>query len=228
MKPRLSNQTNRALTLVEVLVVIAVLAVLGAIILPILARPQIHSHLNCVNNLKEICLAYRVWAGDNGDKYPMEISITNGGAMELAAIGDAVVTFQIMSNELSTPKILICPEDKDHVLATNFDTGFTSKNISYFVGIDADQSKPQLLLSGDDNFIVDGGVVKSGLVQIPTNSNVAWTSERHVSYKEHFWTPTHGIGNIGFADGSVQQDTSIELQQAIQKTSLATNRFAIP
>src|SRR5271156_2319033 len=104
MKPRFSNQRNHAMTLIEVVVVIIVLAVVAAIVLP--AFRAAHSPtqpINCVNNLKEIGLADRIWAGDNNDKYPMEISVTNGGTMELAATGDVIATFQAISNELSTP-----------------------------------------------------------------------------------------------------------------------------
>jgi hypothetical protein len=48
--------------------------------------------IQCVNNLKQLGLAMRVWAGDNGDKYPASLVV--------------------MSNELSVAKILICPSDK--------------------------------------------------------------------------------------------------------------------
>ena len=47
--------------------------------------------IQCVNNLKQVGLAMRVWAGDNGEKYPTSLVV--------------------MSNELSTVKILICPSD---------------------------------------------------------------------------------------------------------------------
>jgi prepilin-type N-terminal cleavage/methylation domain-containing protein len=231
MKPRFSNQRNHALTLIEVLVVIAVLLVFVAFLLPqIAASKRPTQHIQCVNNLKEIGFAYRIWAGDNNDKYPMEISMTNGGTMELAATGNAVATFQIMSNELSTPRILICPEDREHVSAADFGKDFTTKNISYFVGLDTAKTNQQIFLSGDDNFAVDGVPVKSGLAQFSPNSNVIWTSGRHVPYKEHFWTPTHGkfLGNIGLADGSVQEVTTVGLQTALQQTSLATNHLAIP
>jgi type II secretory pathway pseudopilin PulG len=229
VKPHFSNQRNHALTLVEVLVVIAVLVLIAAMFLPALANPRRrYSRINCVNNLGEIGVAYRVWAGDNNDKYPMAVSVANGGAMELVATGNVVQAFLVISNELSTPRLLICPQDKEHTMAPNFGAGFTSKNISYFIGLDTDKTNQQIFLSGDDNLTVDDVAVKSGLVQIPANSNVAWTSGRHVSYKEHFWTPTYAIGNIGLADGSVQQDTTVRLQTALQQTGLATNRFAIP
>jgi competence protein ComGC len=133
MKPRFSNQRNQALTLVEVLVIIAVLAVIAALLLPALAAAKRkHSRIGCVNNLKEIGLAYRVWEGDNGDKYPMFVSVTNGGAMELVVTGNVLVTFLVMSNELSSPTILHCPEDTEHI-GTNSFAMLTSSNISYFV-----------------------------------------------------------------------------------------------
>ena len=101
------------MTLVEAVVVICVLAALVVVLLPALV-PQRHAQrmrqrINCVNNLKEIGLAFRVWEGDNGNKYPMETSVTNGGAMEFAERGIVYPIFQVMSNELGTPKLLICP-----------------------------------------------------------------------------------------------------------------------
>ena len=48
--------------------------------------------IQCVNNLKQLGLAMRLWAGDNNDKYPTSLVV--------------------MSNELSAVKVLICPGDK--------------------------------------------------------------------------------------------------------------------
>ena len=88
------------MTLTEVLVVVVVLVVLVVVFLPafITDDPRNYSGINCVNNLKQVGLAFKIWADDNNGKYPMEISIANGGTMELAATGDVVATFQIMSN----------------------------------------------------------------------------------------------------------------------------------
>jgi prepilin-type processing-associated H-X9-DG protein len=218
MKPRFSKKRNRALTLTEVLVVIAVLVFFVIFFLPAINNHPSHvPRIDCVSNLKQIGLAYRLWAGDNNDKYPMEISVTNGGTMESATIGDVVATFQIMSNELSTPIILVCPADDKSVKATNFTINFSTKNISYFVGLDADQDHPQRILSGDDNFKIGGVLTKSGLLKLSTNSPIAWTSARH-KY----------AGNIGFADGSVQEVTTEGLQNALRQTGVVTNHLAIP
>jgi prepilin-type processing-associated H-X9-DG protein len=228
MKPRFSNKPTSALTRVEVVIVIVILALLVAIFLPVLAKAKRRaSKISCVSCLKQIGIAFRLWEEDNHDKYPMSVSVTNGGAMELIATGNVTACFQVMSNEVSTPRILLCPEDTHRVWATNFFT-LNYSNISYFIGLDAVESKPQMFLSGDDNFAISGVPVKSGLLELLTNTPVAWSSGRHVSPNPHFWTPDKFAGNIGFADGSVQQFTTDGLRQALQQTGVATNHLAIP
>jgi len=218
MKPRFSNQRNHALTITEVLVIFAVVFFLAIFFLPaFVAQHNRPLRIECVSNLKQIGLAYRIWADDNGGKFPMEISVTNGGTMGLGEGRNTWINFLVMSNELSTPKILLCPADDDHIYATNFASGFSGANVSYFVGLDADTNSPQVFLSGDDNFEIGGISVKSGLLQLSTNAPIFWTTTRRKNG-----------GNIGLADGSVQEITTNGLRQALQQTGLATNRLAIP
>jgi prepilin-type processing-associated H-X9-DG protein len=222
MKPRLSKNRSAAMTLFEVGVVIAIVMILAILILHTSWRPNsahaISQRINCVNNLKQTGLAYRIWEGDNGDIYPMGVSVTNGGSMEMVATGNAVQTFQVMSNELGTPRILYCPADSARTSATAF-TGLDNSNISYFVGVDVtnDAANPQLIMSGDCNFEIGGVAIKPGLRSFWTNDPVVWSAGRHVNR-----------GNLGLADGSVQQAFSPRLRDYFQLTGLATNRFAIP
>jgi hypothetical protein len=219
MQPRFSKKKNSGMTLFEVGVVIAVVMILLVVLLPTLAvARRKSSKINCVNNLKQICLAYRVWEGDNGDIYPMGISITNGGSMEMVTTGNVVQSFLVMSNELSTPMVLHCWEDMAHIQTRSF-AGLASSNISYFVGVDVtNDTNPLMIISGDANFEIGGVLVKSGLLEFSTNAPIAWTATRHITY-----------GNIGLADGSVQQVTSSRFRQwLLPQTGLATNRLAIP
>lgn len=126
-----------------------------------------------------------------------------------------------MSNELSTPIILHCPADDNTTPTRVFDATFSRSNISYFISLDASEDYPQMILSGDDNLLVNGSPVQPGILSIPTNATVAWTSERHIN-----------AGNIGLADGSAMQVTTAGLQLAMSNSATATtntyNRFAIP
>jgi hypothetical protein len=66
--------------------------------------------IQCVNNMKQMGLAVRIWAGDNNDIFPPDLVC--------------------MSNELSTPKILVCPADTGRQVAANF-SSYTDANCSY-------------------------------------------------------------------------------------------------
>jgi len=207
------------MTLFEVGVVVAVLMIAAALLLPgLLNSKRNASRINCVNNLKQTGLACRIWEGDNGDKYPMGISVTNGGAMELAATGNVVASFLVMSNELGTPRILVCPEDTNRIAAFSFAGLSANSNISYFVGVEVTSDmNPRMFLSGDGNFAIGGTPVNSGLLPLWTNAPVAWTAARHVDR-----------GNISRADGSVLQTDDKFLVEMLCETGLATNRLAIP
>ncbi len=217
MKPNRSNQSCRAFTLVEALVVVIVLFVLAAMILPNLAGSHRSPRIGCVNYLKQIGLSYRIWAGDNGDKYPFHLSVTNGGTMGLADGRNAWINYFVMSNQLSTPKILHCPSDADKFAATNFSANFDNRNISYFVNLDASENDPKAILSGDDNFEINGAPVKSGLLELSTSAPITWSAARHKFN-----------GNILLADGSVQMVNNSGLTNLVHQTGLATNRLAIP
>ena len=217
MKTRRTTKQTSGMTLIEVLVVAVMLFVLAAILLPTGPNDGNRARrIACANNLKQTGVAFRIWAEDNDDKFPMEISATNADAMKLITGGKAYVLWQMMSNELSTPKILYCPADTDHVTATSFSSGFSDANISYFFGLDVTTNDTQRLLVGDDNLAVNDVPARTGILTLWTNSPVVWTKNRH-----------DGAGNIVLADGSVQQLTTGGLVSAISNAA-APSRLVIP
>jgi prepilin-type processing-associated H-X9-DG protein len=219
MKPRVSHQKTAALTRADALVILVLVAIavlFWPFLFPQQAQRMAHK-INCVNNLAQIGLAYRIWEGDHNDKYPMQVSVTNGGAMELVSEGNAWINFSVMSNELSVPFYLICPQDAKHQPpATNFSQQLAG-HLSYFVGLARKESDPQSILSGDDNFEIIGVPRRSGLLELSSNTPIAWTPDRH------------GFGgNILLGDGSVQSLANSNLVRQFNQTGLATNRLAIP
>lgn len=214
---KIAKPRSGAFTLVELLITIAVVGVIVMLLLPALLSVRgKSSHINCVNNLKQIGLAFRIWEGDNNDKFPMQVGVTNGGTREFVLTGRVFPHFLAMSNELNTPKILACPLDSKRIAAWSFGTNLNDTQISYFVGVDADQTRPAMLLAGDRNLTLSGTPLQHGLVSLATNSAVGWTKQIH-----------KGFGNVVLADGSVRQTDAVQLQKQLQDSGVA-NRLAIP
>jgi competence protein ComGC len=214
MQPALKSPA-RAFTMIELLAVLACTVLLGALLLPALARRNVRSsRIGCSNNLKQIGLAFNTWALDNNDKYPMQAATTNGGTLGMSGNGVIWRDFQVMSNELSTPKILVCPQDvRDS--ATNFESDFSNTKISYFVGLDANETTPQQFLAGDRN-LTNGTPLQNGILFITPSQPPGWTHTIH-----------RGQGNILLDDGSVQQLSSSRLAIMLSHTG-ETNRLAMP
>jgi len=200
--------------LTEIGIVVVILTLLIAITIPpINQRVKL---IKCRNNLREFSAAWRPWLIDNNDKMPWHVSAANGGAMEAVALGNVAFVFEVMSNELSSPKALICPADKRRVMATNF-AGLANSNTSYFVTMDAAESDIFMLVLGDDHVAVDAVPVNPGILTLWTNSPVAWTAERHKQK-----------GNVELMDGSARSYSDTQLAALVRAAMVPTNRLVFP
>ncbi len=207
-----------AFTRLELLVVLAVIAVLVSMIVPS-SRTSDRSRAKrivCVNNLKQVGLAYRIWANDNGDRVPSKVSQTNGGWHEVLSFQNsgayAWTNYLIIGNDLGqSSRILICPSDEREP-ANDF-TRLANTNISYFIGLGANDSHPEAILGGDRNLSL--GVTPHddyGLSPADGKGNdVTITGPVCWSLKMHSKGNSTGAGNIILGDGSVQQLTSSSL-----------------
>ncbi len=107
----------------------------------------------CVAQLKQIGLAFHQWALDHDDKFPFNTRTRTGGTLELCSRGgdgfdaSAPVHFQVMSNELNSPKILVCPADSVKHPAMDFHR-LQAINVSYLVrsGTNIDETNPEEIL----------------------------------------------------------------------------------
>jgi prepilin-type N-terminal cleavage/methylation domain-containing protein len=242
-------QRKKGFTLIELLVVIAIIAILAAMLLPVLAAAKRRAQrINCVSNIKQVNLAFRIWEGDNNNLYPMALSTSAGGAKEnVSCSGNNTAgayktqgmtnIFTCCSNELSTTRIIYCPSDNNRQAATNFSQygilgttpGNGTNGISYFVCGDASETYPQMVLDGDRNI---------GSTSSPPAPNMTANSDGGTGYAlspssigSSGWAPGNEwawsandlhlkVGNLGFADGSVAEESASGLQNAL---AYATN-----
>ena len=66
-----SKPSARAFTLIELLVVVAVIAILAALLLPTLNKGKLKAQaIQCMNNHRQLALAWRMYAEDNHDALP--------------------------------------------------------------------------------------------------------------------------------------------------------------
>lgn len=83
--------------------------------------------VRCINNLKQLGLAARVWATDNSDVLPPDILS--------------------MTNEMATPKILVCPADTRRQAADNWASWSAASNCSYeHLAASGTETEPQRVL----------------------------------------------------------------------------------
>ncbi len=222
MKWHRQIQRGGAFTLIELLVVISILAILAALLLPTLGKAKLQAkRANCVSNLQQLGIAFHSFAHDHNGKFPMHVSTNDGGTL-ISALGTNGVPneiapayrhLQALSNELVTPKILICPADT-RTAAEKF-AKLQNENVSYLVAVNAPLGKSTAVLSGDRNIVA---ATATGILQtsLDENPHVRWTDEIH-----------RGQGNLLFADGHVEKQNSKTLQASFAKSG-APSVIALP
>ena len=233
MKPL--SRKPAAFTLIELLVVIAIIAILAALLLPALAKAKAKAkRVACVSNMKQVSLGFILWIHDHEqNNLPFRVDWTDGGtrvqggaAPPWAGLQNRpYFQFAWLSNEIDSPKVLLCPADKKKHQAVDWSAsdptgGFRHSNqqensLSYDLWVDAgiihdpvtgaaifalDQAQEQILLS-DRNLNYDNISTGCSSGISPARQVTRGTG---VTKWQDLTDYGHGAaGGIGLLDGSV-------------------------
>ncbi len=213
----------RGFTLIELLVVMTIIILLAAFLLPALGRAGAKGRqIHCLGNLKQIGAACHLFANDHGDRFPMQVSTNEGGALEFNQFAPDVAglftwtfrNFQALSNELVTPQLLVCRAD--HRSAASSFATLTDRQVSYFAGRHAEPRLPDSILAGDDN-LTNTTAAPSTRTVAPAEISFGWTRARHDQR-----------GNVLFADGRVELRRSLALRRGAGFPVTGPSRGATP
>jgi prepilin-type N-terminal cleavage/methylation domain-containing protein/prepilin-type processing-associated H-X9-DG protein len=207
MKPLRHSRQVVGFTLIEMLVVMGIIGILAALLLPAVNRGKLRAHQAvCINNLKQIGLAYQSFAHDHNGRFPTQVSVQDGGIEECRWedpwTTNVIRSLQALSNELANPKVLICPSDTR--TATNFAWLIESPwkanhcaHCSYRGNLRlsvADVGRPTTILVADRNLLpTDWPHYDRGMPTLEQTNYFSWGHDMH-RYK----------GNLLFADGHVE------------------------
>jgi hypothetical protein len=147
----------------------------------------------------------------------MQVSTNDGGSLEWVGGTPVYRHFMAASNEISSPRVLVCPGDGERKPAISF-TNLMNENISYIINLSADATNHHpKLLTGDRHLIRNGIQYANGSYLISTQQVLTWGLKPH-----------ERGGNIALTDGSVQQVNDHSLQSAILNANSPTNWLAFP
>ena len=172
------------------------------------------------------------WFEDREGKFPWQVDQAEGGGKRDGS-GNTSVQFQfsLASNDLVTPKILVCPADKDRKPADNFAV-LASGNVSFSIGNDADENKPFNILAADRSLSGFEFTAQPDNTTCYTAPGVAGFYGKNARWDK---AVSHGpnAGNLAFCDGSVQQLSNVQLTNTLRlirkdDTVDGTLRFFVP
>ena len=116
----MKNNQKHAFTLIEMLTVIAIIAVLVALLLPTLSRAKANARRTaCLGNLKQIGLGVLIYCDDSDDKTPKPEGINTNKILSVTGYKKLVQNYVGLKDSSLKSKLFACPGDEFYYTVSN-------------------------------------------------------------------------------------------------------------
>ena len=236
-------------TLIELLIVIAIIAILASLLLPALGRARDRAKaINCISNQKQALLAENQYSVDSDDYYYVNGGLGSGSYysswVNIAGFLSQRFTWSttMVENKYLSWKSVRCPV----LLAGDVgDGGFNGGRRAYGLRfwdnwqLPAGMKAKIQVGSNDENYVIyykASSIRKAGSIYFLGDTISASGSYMSNGYQSHYWrelytnsgmlfTRHKGIANIGFFDGHVEAVREADLNKA--RINYINNHFAV-